>query len=111
MVRAILKDGTIQPTEDLPETWTEGQTLVIDVAEPDIAAEEIRAWSREIAAAAERIPDEEHERFLAALEKELKQRLDVHEAAIVTILQRVMDAIDPPALPPPPLKPRIGFKP
>ena len=27
---------------------------------------------------------------LAALEKELKQRLDVHEAAIVTILQRVM---------------------
>src|SRR5213595_1345815 len=27
---------------------------------------------------------------LAALEKELKQRLDVHEAVIVTILQRVM---------------------
>ena len=27
---------------------------------------------------------------LAALEKELKQRLDIHEAAIVTILQRVM---------------------
>jgi hypothetical protein len=48
---------------------------------------------------------------LAALEKELKQRLDVHEAAIVTILQRVMDIIDPPALPPPLPKPRIGFKP
>ena len=38
---------------------------------------------------------------LAALEKELKQRLDVHEAAIVTILQRVMDIIDPQALSPP----------
>jgi hypothetical protein len=49
-------------------------------------------------------------KMLAALEKELKQRLDVHEAAIVTVLQRVMDLIDPPALPPPP-KPRIGFKP
>ena len=49
-------------------------------------------------------------KILAALEKELKQRLDVHEAAIVTILQRVMDVIDPPALPSPP-KPRIGFKP
>jgi hypothetical protein len=48
---------------------------------------------------------------LASLEKELKKRLDVHEAVIVTILQRVMDVIDPPALPPPPPKPRIGFKP
>ncbi len=48
---------------------------------------------------------------LAALEKELKKRLDVHEAVIVTILQRVMDIIDPPALPPPSPKPRIGFKP
>ena len=47
---------------------------------------------------------------LAALEKELKQRLDVHEVAIVTILQRVMDIIDPPLTPQPP-KPRIGFKP
>lgn len=38
-------------------------------------------------------------RKLAALEKELKERLNVHEAAIVTILQRVMDIIDPPAHP------------
>jgi phage regulator Rha-like protein len=48
---------------------------------------------------------------LAALEKELKQRLDIHEAAIVTILQRVMDIIDPPSPPPAPDKPKIGFKP
>jgi hypothetical protein len=48
---------------------------------------------------------------LAALERELTQRLDSHEAAIVHVLQRVMDLIDPPALPPPPPKPRIGFKP
>ncbi len=47
---------------------------------------------------------------LASLEKELKKRLDVHEAVIVTILQRVMDIIDPPALPGP-AKPRIGFTP
>jgi phage regulator Rha-like protein len=47
---------------------------------------------------------------LASLEKELKKRLDVHEAVIVTILQRVMDIIDPPLTPQPP-KPRIGFKP
>jgi len=48
---------------------------------------------------------------LASLEKELKKRLDVHEAVIVTILQRVMDIIDPPALRAPPPKPRIGFNP
>ena len=48
-------------------------------------------------------------RKLAALEKELKDRLDVHDAAIVTILQRVMDIIDPPALPEPPKK-GIGFQ-
>src|SRR5438477_10084564 len=48
---------------------------------------------------------------LASLEKELKKRLDVHEAVIVTILQRVTDIIDPPALPAPPPKPRIGFNP
>jgi phage regulator Rha-like protein len=48
---------------------------------------------------------------LAVLEKELKQRLDIHEAAIVTVLQRVMDIIDPPNLPPGPDKPKIGFRP
>lgn len=49
-------------------------------------------------------------RKLAALEKELKERLGVHEAAIVTVLQRVMHIIDPPALPEPPPKKGIGFQ-
>jgi phage regulator Rha-like protein len=53
--------------------------------------------------------DKELARKLAALEKELKERLDIHEAAIVSILQRVMDIIDPPALPAPPKK-QIGFQ-
>jgi hypothetical protein len=48
-------------------------------------------------------------RRLAAREKELKERLDVHEVAIVGILQRLMDIIDPPVLPDPPHK-SIGFK-
>jgi phage regulator Rha-like protein len=54
----------------------------------------------------------EQTRKLSALEKELKERLDVHEAAIVTILQRVMDIIDPPAPPESSEPPRkeIGFK-
>ena len=48
-------------------------------------------------------------RQLSILEKELKERLDVHESAIVSILQRVMDMIDPPELPKTPRKP-IGFQ-
>jgi phage regulator Rha-like protein len=45
---------------------------------------------------------------LAALEKELKGRLDVHEAAMVGILQRVMDILDPLPQPEPPRR-EIGF--
>ncbi len=45
---------------------------------------------------------------LSALEKELKGRLNVHESAIVSILQRVMDIIAPPPLPVPKSR-RIGF--
>ena len=46
---------------------------------------------------------------LANLEKELKERLDVHEVAIVGILQRVINLIDPPEIPSPPRR-QIGFK-
>ena len=46
---------------------------------------------------------------LAALEKELKSRLDVHEVAIVEVLQRVMAILDPPPPPPEPPRREIGF--
>ena len=47
---------------------------------------------------------------LAALEKKLTDRLDGHEVAIIEVLRRVMDILDPP--PPPPELPRrrIGFQ-
>jgi hypothetical protein len=49
---------------------------------------------------------------LAALEKKLTDRLDGHEAAIIEVLQRVMQILDPPPLPPEPETPkrRIGFQ-
>lgn len=49
-------------------------------------------------------------RKLAALENELKERLDVHEAAIVEVLQRIMDILNPPAVPPSPPPKQIGFQ-
>jgi len=50
-------------------------------------------------------------RQLADLEKKLTARLDAHEVAIIEVLRRVMDILDP-APPPPkpgPPKRRIGF--
>jgi hypothetical protein len=47
-------------------------------------------------------------RKLAQLEKELKSRLDLHETAIVEVLQHVMDILDPPPQPEKPRR-RIGF--
>jgi hypothetical protein len=49
---------------------------------------------------------------LAALEKKLTARLDGHEVAIIEVLQRVMQILDPPPLPPEPEAPRrrIGFQ-
>jgi hypothetical protein len=48
---------------------------------------------------------------LAALEKKLTARLDGHESAIVEVLQRLMNLLDPPPRPPEPeqQKRRIGF--
>ena len=47
---------------------------------------------------------------LRLLEKELRERLNVQEAAIVSILQRLMDIIDPPALPEPPKPGKLAPK-
>ena len=48
---------------------------------------------------------------LAALEKKLTARLDGHEVAIVDVLRRVMEILDPPPPPPEPERPkgRLGF--
>ena len=47
-------------------------------------------------------------RKLSALEREVKARLDTHDAAIVDILARIMDMIDPPEFAEPRRK-QIGF--
>jgi hypothetical protein len=46
---------------------------------------------------------------LAALEKKLSSRLDIHEAAIVQVLQEIMQILNPPPPPPEPPRRSIGF--
>ena len=41
-------------------------------------------------------------RKLASLEREVKSRLDAHDAAIVEVMQRILDLIAPPEPPAPP---------
>ena len=48
-------------------------------------------------------------RQLKTLEAKLTARLDVHETAIVEVLQRIMDILNPPPPPPDPPKRQIGF--
>jgi ORF6N domain len=46
---------------------------------------------------------------LAALEKKLSSRLDIHEAAIVQVLQEITQILNPPPPPPEPPRRSIGF--
>ncbi len=48
-------------------------------------------------------------RKLAAVETELKSRLDVHEVAIVEVLQRIMKILEPSPPPPESPRPEMGF--
>ena len=48
-------------------------------------------------------------RQLAELERKLTARLDGHEVAIVEVLQRIMQILDPPPPPPEPPRRQIGF--
>jgi hypothetical protein len=48
---------------------------------------------------------------LAALEKKLASRLDVHEAAIVEVLKELMQVLKSPPPPPEPPRKQIGFHP
>ena len=110
---ATLKTGRGQHRKYLPFVFTEhGAIMAANVLNSPRAVQMsvfvVRAFLKMRSLLGDK---RELARQLAALEKELKQRLDVHEAVIVTILQRVMDIIDPPVLPPAPSKPRIGFRP
>ena len=69
MIRAVLKEGFIQPTEEMPDRWEEGQELVVE-ADDDakrLKEDDLALWTRQIAEAAAGIPDEDHELFLAAI--------------------------------------------
>ena len=68
-IRAVLRQGIIEPIEPLPPDWRDGQELVVEEPKPDNSCDEISQWARELDTATAQIPPEEHDRFLRALDE------------------------------------------
>lgn len=107
---ATLKRG--QHRKYLPRVFTEhGALMAANVLNSKRAVEMsvfvVRAFTKMRTALSD---TRELAHKLASLEREVKSRLDSHDAAIVDVMQRILDLIDPPEHPAPPPPPRqIGF--
>jgi hypothetical protein len=73
MIRAILRKGKIQPLDELPEHWREGQELIVEGGEPSDDPADIRKWHEELMALSAQIPAEDHKRMAAALAEQNRQ--------------------------------------
>jgi hypothetical protein len=67
MIRAILKKGKIEPLEELPGHWRDGQELLVEGGEPSDDPADIRKWHEQLLALSAQIPAEDHKRMAAAL--------------------------------------------
>ena len=68
-IKAILRDGVIQPDEPLPPDWGDGQELIVEGPKNGRAEAEVARWAEELDEAAAGIPREEHDRFPWALDE------------------------------------------
>ena len=106
-----LKSGRGQHRKFLPYAFTEnGAVMAANVLNSPAAVRMsvfvVRAFvkMRELLGGTKELAKQ-----LAALEKKLTARLDGHEVAIIDVLRRVMDILDPPPPPPEPPRRQIGF--
>jgi hypothetical protein len=78
MIRAILKKGKIQPIDELPEYWREGQELIVAGAEPSGNPTEIKQWYAKLVALSAQIPPDDHKRIAGAVaeqDREAKEQM------------------------------------
>ena len=69
MIRAVYHNGSIQPLDTIPGEWREGDKLVVEHMESSPTVEELDEWAADVEAAAAKIPDEDHDRAMAAIAK------------------------------------------
>ncbi len=108
---ATLKTGRGGHPKDPPVAFTEhGAIMAANVLNSSRATQMsvfvVRAFVKMRSAFGD---SRELARKLTLLEQELKVRLNIHETAIVDVLQRIMKILDPPPPPPEPPPPEIGF--
>ena len=73
MIRAIYRDGKIQPIDGIPADWHEGDELFVEAAAEEMPTESFEEWVADLRAATEGITDEDHQEFMAALEEVERQ--------------------------------------
>lgn len=65
MIRAILKNGTLEPLDPPPAEWCDGRELHVEEGEPD--ADDLEAWYRDLEAAVAQLDPSDAQRIDAAL--------------------------------------------
>jgi hypothetical protein len=73
MIRAILKNGKIQPVDELPGHWRDGQELIVESGEPSDDPADIKEWYDKLVALSAQIPAADHARMAAALREQDRQ--------------------------------------
>ena len=78
MIRAILKKGKIQPLDELPRHWREGQELIVEGGEPSSGEPSndptvIKKWHDQLVVLSAQIPAEDHARMATALAEHDRQ--------------------------------------
>lgn len=73
MIRAILKKGRIQPLDELPGHWREGQELTVACREPSDNPADTKVWHDDFVVLSAQIPAEDHARMAAAIAEQDRQ--------------------------------------
>ena len=70
MIRAVYRNGSIQPVDKVPGSWLHGEELTVEQTGGKMSPEEIHefdAWVADVEAATAKISPEDHDRFMAVL--------------------------------------------
>ena len=77
MIRAVLQNGKVEPIDELPRHWLDGQELIVDCGELTDDPSEIKNWYDKLVALSGQISDDDHERMAAAIAEQARQDKDL----------------------------------